>query len=122
MAIDVSNLNRRELEALIAKAEKQKDRLRRKDKDKVRRQLTRLATAEGYTLQELFGGSLAGKAAGKSVRKAKARRPGPGKGTKVPPKYRNPSDPAQTWSGRGTRPRWFAQALERGVSEPDLRI
>ncbi len=27
---------------------------------------------------------------------------------KLPPKYRNPNPPHQTWSGRGIMPKWFA--------------
>jgi DNA-binding protein H-NS len=33
---------------------------------------------------------------------------------KVFPKYRNPNEPSQTWSGRGKKPRWLAAALKRG--------
>jgi DNA-binding protein H-NS len=33
---------------------------------------------------------------------------------KVFPKYRNPSDPSETWSGRGKQPRWLNAALEAG--------
>lgn len=29
---------------------------------------------------------------------------------KLPPKYRNPKDPDQTWSGRGITPHWLANA------------
>ena len=37
------------------------------------------------------------------------------------PKYRNPDDPSQTWSGRGRRPRWVTQALEGGRTLDDLQ-
>src|SRR5476649_2212503 len=30
------------------------------------------------------------------------------------PKYRNPTEPSETWSGRGKRPRWLAAALKTG--------
>ena len=33
---------------------------------------------------------------------------------KVLPKYRNPSAPMETWSGRGKQPRWLAAALRSG--------
>jgi DNA-binding protein H-NS len=33
---------------------------------------------------------------------------------KVFPKYRNPSEPTETWSGRGKQPRWLATALTMG--------
>ena len=30
----------------------------------------------------------------------------------VPPKYRNPDNPDETWAGRGLKPRWLAAALK----------
>ncbi|MFD0981159.1 H-NS histone family protein [Tropicimonas aquimaris] len=41
---------------------------------------------------------------------------------KVPPKYANPENPELTWSGRGRKPAWVNEALERGVSLEDLAI
>src|ERR1700722_4101291 len=35
---------------------------------------------------------------------------------KVLPKYCNPLDPSQKWSGRGKRPKWVIAALEAGCS------
>ena len=32
----------------------------------------------------------------------------------VPPKYRNPENPAETWAGRGLKPRWLAAAIKSG--------
>lgn len=43
-------------------------------------------------------------------------------GTKVAPKYANPEDPSQTWSGRGRKPAWVHAALEAGKSVEDLEI
>ena len=40
----------------------------------------------------------------------------------VPPKYRNPNDPSQTWSGRGRRPGWFREARDKGKSAKSLEI
>jgi len=46
-----------------------------------------------------------------------------GAGKKVSaPKYHNPADPSQTWTGRGRQPTWFKEALAAGKSEKDLRI
>jgi DNA-binding protein H-NS len=30
------------------------------------------------------------------------------------PKYRNPTEPSETWSGRGKQPRWLVAALKAG--------
>jgi DNA-binding protein H-NS len=32
----------------------------------------------------------------------------------VPPKYRNPNDPSQTWAGRGLQPHWLRDAVKSG--------
>ncbi|NPD14287.1 H-NS histone family protein [Xinfangfangia sp. D13-10-4-6] len=46
----------------------------------------------------------------------------PRKRAAVEAKYANPANPAETWSGRGRKPRWFAAALAGGKSESDLLI
>jgi DNA-binding protein H-NS len=33
---------------------------------------------------------------------------------RVVPKYQNPQEPAETWSGRGKQPRWLVAALKDG--------
>lgn len=39
------------------------------------------------------------------------------------PKYRNPTKPEETWSGRGRRPRWLAKALNNpGATLEDFQI
>lgn len=40
----------------------------------------------------------------------------------VAPKYRNPGNPEQTWSGRGRQPIWFREAIEAGTEPDDLAI
>lgn len=37
-------------------------------------------------------------------------------------KYRHPENAALTWSGRGRKPLWFAEALATGKSAEDLAI
>ena len=45
-----------------------------------------------------------------------------GKGS-VAPKYRNPDNADETWSGRGRMPIWLAERLKkRGVSKDDFAI
>ena len=38
------------------------------------------------------------------------------------PKYANPADPAQTWTGRGRRPRWIEEALAKGKTLDQMAI
>jgi DNA-binding protein H-NS len=41
---------------------------------------------------------------------------------KVLPKYSNPSEPRETWSGRGKQPRWLVAALRSGQKLEDFLI
>ena len=41
---------------------------------------------------------------------------------RVFPKYRNPNEPSETWSGRGKQPRWLAAALKTGHSIEEFAI
>jgi DNA-binding protein H-NS len=34
------------------------------------------------------------------------------KGQKIPPKYRDPANPENEWTGRGVRPKWLSAYLE----------
>ena len=41
---------------------------------------------------------------------------------KVLPKYRNPRNPSETWSGRGKQPRWLTAALTAGAKIDEFAI
>ncbi|MET4217640.1 DNA-binding protein H-NS [Bradyrhizobium sp. LB14.3] len=41
---------------------------------------------------------------------------------KVVPKYLNPLQPTETWSGRGKQPRWLVAALQSGHTLEEFRI
>ena len=117
MTIELERLSARELDALINKAKKRKTVLgKRKPVATVRRKVAALAKSEGYTIDELFG---AARAAPKA-RKAAAPRKKAAK--KVPPKYRNPANPKETWTGRGKQPRWMAALIAKGKKREDFLI
>jgi DNA-binding protein H-NS len=50
----------------------------------------------------------------KAVKLARGGRLGP-----VAPNYRNSENPAETWAGRGLKPRWLTAAIEGGET-PDI--
>jgi DNA-binding protein H-NS len=41
---------------------------------------------------------------------------------RVLPKYRNPQEPSETWSGRGKTPRWLSAALKTGHTIDEFAI
>jgi len=106
MAVDLKSLNHTQLNDLISKAQMRQTELRKEKVVKLREKVHNLIKAEGYSFEDIFGGARKSKRAG----------------AKVAPKYRNPANPAQTWSGRGKRPHWFNDALKAGKKEKDLTI
>jgi len=123
MSIDLSGLSAKELGALIKNAKKQQTIVAKRPAiTKVRAQLTKLAKAQGYSVEELFGGAAPaarGRAAGKATKApAKAVR----KLGKVAPKYRNPANPKETWTGRGKQPRWLAAHTAKGKKVEEFLI
>ena len=71
--------------------------------------MNKILSDEGLTLEMVYGNRRGG-SRGKTVK------------FKVKPKYRNPADPTQQWTGRGLKPRWFSAALAAGKKEKDLLI
>src|SRR5262245_50271250 len=52
-----------------------------------------------------------------------ARKAAPGRrGGKIPPKYRDPDNPANVWAGRGAIPRWMAEKIKSGAKREDFLI
>ncbi|HEY9131386.1 MAG TPA: H-NS histone family protein [Dyella sp.] len=102
MAIDLKSLSPAQLQALIANAETQMHEARASHIQDVRKKIDALLANAGLTLADIYptrGGGRAAKGAGKRAI--------------VAPKYRNPENPAETWSGRGRQPLWLSQALKR---------
>ena len=126
MSIDLSTLSAKELESLISQAKKRKTTLnKRKPVAAVRKKIAQLLKTEGYTLEELFGGVAPSSRATKATKAAKpapaarkARKPL----GKVAPKYRNPGNTAETWTGRGKHPRWLAAYVAAGRKIDDFLI
>ena len=117
MSIDINTLSAKELESLISKAKKRKTTLsKRKPLAQVRKKLTQLARNEGYTISELFGSG------GAAAPASRAPRGTAKKARKVAPKYRNPDNPEETWTGRGKQPRWLAAKTSEGKSVEDFLI
>jgi DNA-binding protein H-NS len=59
-----------------------------------------------------------GRKSGKSPEELLERRPYP----KVQPKFRNPENPAETWSGRGKMPRWLVELIESGRNRDEFKV
>ena len=56
------------------------------------------------------------------VASQKGRSPRSDKGVRLPPKYRNPQNSKQTWSGKGRKPGWVVSHIEGGGKLDALAI
>ena len=122
--MDIRKLSGRQLKDLIRKAQQRERQLVKGLVAEVRAKVKAIIREAGITVSEVFGtGAKRGPgrppkaAAAKKGAKKKVKR-----GYKVKPKYRNPDNPAQTWAGRGLKPKWYRQALAAGRKEKDLLI
>ena len=116
MDIDLETLSLRELNVLLADAEKRLQIVKsRRPATAVKRLLTAAAAQAGYTIEEVLGTSGAAPAA--QAKKPARRRLG-----KVAPKYRDPENKRNTWSGRGRMPLWLVEKTRHGRSPADYLI
>jgi DNA-binding protein H-NS len=119
MRIDVDKMNFKELQALenqIHEAVKQ---------HRVREVLEKVASDAGYILSDvvLKTGAIPNPKPSRVYTPSapKAKKIADGR-AKVLPKFRNPNNQEQTWSGRGRQPQWYLDALQRGVTKEQLAI
>lgn len=104
MAVDVNKMGLKELKELQTQVSKAITSFEDRKKKEALAELEERARAHGYSLAELTG-------------TAPTRKRSP-----VAPKYANPANKSETWSGRGRKPRWFEAALKSGKSTKDLSI
>lgn len=109
MTIDLSPLSVEELNALIIDAQQLIKAKRKNSIKQARARVEQMAAELGITVDEL----MAVKA--ESTGETKARK-------KVEPRYQNPANSAETWTGRGKQPRWLAALLAQGKQLDDFLI
>lgn len=106
MAVKLDKMSRKELEALRAEVDEAIVQRRKSEKHEALAAAQKAAAEYGYSLDELTGKK--GRGAAKSV------------GSE--PKYMNPSNPTQTWTGKGRQPNWFKSAVEGGATPESMEI
>ena len=115
--IDINSMSLVELSQHLENLERHKaevlrsvEQRKRQEKKAVTQQLREFAASKGFSWDELFSdGTVPTKIDGRGRYKSM-------------PRFRNPNNPDQTWTGRGTRPQWFKDALNSGVSPQAMAI
>ncbi len=93
-----------ELQKLARDIEAEIERRQEAERERLMAQVRDAATRYGMSLEQFL------------------RPPAKKRRTRPEPKYRNPNNPKQTWSGRGKQPDWVQDALAAGQTLPDLEI
>lgn len=106
--IQLDKMSVKELEALAVELQDAIGARKMAEKAEVKEKLAALAEKSGFSVDELFG---------------KARRNGTtGSKGKVAPKYRNPQNPSETWTGRGRMPLWIKALTDKGAKREKFLI
>lgn len=113
MKPDLKSMNRKELEKLKANIDKALVKIAEKDKKAAIAAAEKAAAAHGFSLADIADAASA---------KPKTRSAAAGPKKPSVPKYRNPEDTDQTWTGKGRQPEWFKSALAAGKSPDDMEI
>jgi DNA-binding protein H-NS len=122
-----------EIQSQIEKLQKQAAEIKSREFDKTVKQILVMMDAYGITLRDLqqAGGKAPRQSAakrGKTGRpvakktavKKTARKSSVPRGAKLAPKYRGPK--GETWSGRGSMPRWMAELVAAGKSRESFAV
>lgn len=99
--IELDDLSLKDLNKVINDAKLKIETRKKTELKNVRKQIKDIIRDNGYVPSDIFP-------ALKTVQKPKS---------KVAPKYRNPNDTEQTWTGRGRKPLWIKSLDESGKLE-----
>ena len=103
MSIDLSQYSEAELTSLISNAENLVNKKKKEKTASVIQQIRELAASIDVTVE---------------INRGVSKKP---KST-LPDKYRNPNNPAETWKGRGPKPKWLKAAVAAGGKLSDFEI
>lgn len=114
MQVDLKSMNRKELEKLLKDVQKALRSVQDRDRRQARKAAEKAAAEFGFSLGELSESA----AAPAKMKKSKGKKVGP----KSKPQFANPSDPTQTWTGKGRQPNWYRAAVEKGADPSTMSI
>lgn len=111
MKIDLKSMSRKELEKFRIDVEKALEKLKAKDKRAAQKAAAEAASKFGFTLNELAAGTT-------PKSKAKAKKPA----TTAKPRFANPDNKDQTWTGKGRQPEWYKAQIANGAMPKAMEI
>ncbi|SHE90609.1 DNA-binding protein H-NS [Loktanella atrilutea] len=110
MRAELKTMSRKELEKLRKDVEVALEKVESREMKLAHDAAAKAAADYGFSLDELNNMPAAVKRSGKSGKSMSA------------PKYRNPADETQTWTGKGRQPEWYKAAMAEGTDPQTLEI
>ena len=104
MKIDLESYSLKELKKIRGDVEKAINSFEQRKLAEARSELSAKANELGYSLDDLLGAVATPKR------------------TPAKPKYRHPTEPELTWTGRGRAPLWMVELESNGKSRSELLI
>lgn len=111
--IDLKSMTRKELEKLKRDIDKALERITAKDLKAAKAAAEKVLKAQGFSLADVIDADAPKGKKRKTVKK-------PAKPSK--PKYANPADQSQTWTGKGRQPEWYKAAIAAGTKPEAMAI
>ncbi|MEN9375895.1 MAG: hypothetical protein RL710_1052 [Pseudomonadota bacterium] len=99
--------------------DKKEQALKSKSHDKVLSKIVAMVKEAGLSANDIAKALSTGKPS-KAGKVSKTVKKGTLAGKKVAPKYRNPANPEQTWTGRGVSPTWVQELKTAGTLDTAL--
>lgn len=100
--INVDKMSLKQLLDLETKLQNAISTARERERAKVKEEMAALAAKHGFSLRDFMTGRAKGRVSA--------------------PKYANPDDPSQTWTGRGRKPNWLIAKVKKGATLDQLAI
>ena len=113
MKIDLKSMTRKEVEKLRSDIINAIEKVTERERKAALVAAEKAAKAHGFTLAEVTEDAKPSQPRRKASKKPKAA---------PVPKYANPENKSQTWSGKGRQPAWYKAALASGMDADQLLI
>lgn len=101
--VNLDRMSLKELMDLQTKLEKAVVSARERERSNVKQKVEAMVLGAGFSMSDLGLG-------------------GRGKARAAAPKFVNPEDRSQTWTGRGRKPNWLSSRLAKGAKMEDFAI
>lgn len=115
----LKNLTLEEIQQYKILLEAEEKNKRKEVRNEILLQIHKLISDNQIYLHEIKAKCYKGK--NKALKKERKEKVNKG-GSRVLPKYANPSNPKQTWSGRGKRPKWFVDLVSSGKDPESFKV